>query len=242
MGEFLILKGRKGIQDLINNQKLKHLIEEVHLSKTQIQTIDLCIKNGVRYQIKEKSYFWKFETKKKYKYVVAFIRKKKDLDLDSLIKICSSRERSLILILDHLQDPFNVGAILRTCCAFGVDGVILSKNKSAPLNHEVTLKSSQGYSLNINTVEVSNLNNAVTKLKNRGYWIYSTEIGHNTKSFKEVEYSNKCVLIMGSEGKGVSKMLRDNSDVKVHIPMKNNVNSLNVSVAAGIIISEITSR
>ncbi|OAL10295.1 23S rRNA (guanosine(2251)-2'-O)-methyltransferase RlmB [Candidatus Mycoplasma haematobovis] len=242
MGNYLILSGRKGITDLINNNLLNYLIEIVYLSSSQKYLIELCRNKKIRFELKEKNFFKKYKSKHKYQYAIALIKAKKPLTLEELINKCSSKERALIIALDHLQDPFNVGAILRTCCAAGVDGIIIPKNKQAPLNHELTIKASQGYSLHIDLVEVSNLATAIEKLKNNNFWIYSADINENAKSYREVKYANKSILIMGSEGEGISPLISKKTDVNIYIPMENKVNSLNVSVAAGVLVFEILKK
>lgn len=242
MENCLILSGRKGITDLINNNLLNHLIEVVYLTNTQKYLIELCKAKKIKYELKDKAFFKKYKSKHKYQYAIALIKGRKPLTLEELINKCSSKESSLIIALDHLQDPFNVGAILRTSCAAGVDGIIIPKNKQAPLNHEVTLKASQGYSLHIDLVEVSNLATAIEKLKSNNFWIYSADITENAKNFREVDYANKSVLVMGSEGDGISALISKKTDVNIYIPMKNKVNSLNVGVAAGLLIFEMLKK
>lgn len=234
------ISGKKSIQTLIQDPELKHLIKNIYLADTQEYLINLCKKNKVPFQIKNKTFFdqnYSDKTKYKYKHAIAIIKKQQEITLNQLIE---KNKKGIVVIIDHLQDPFNLGAILRTCSAAGVSGVIIPKNNQAPVNHNAVLKASQGYSLKMDIVAVPNLHKAVLELKNNGYWVYAAELSKSAKNFREVEYQKKSALIMGTEGDGVSSLLQKVSDFLVYIPMKEGIDSLNVSVAAGILIFEIT--
>lgn len=142
-------------------------------------------------------------------------------------------EGDLVVMLDHLEDPHNFGAIIRTCAACGVKSIIIPKDRSVGVT-EVVLKTSVGTIKHVKIIMVSNLVNAINKLKDMGYFIYATSMGG--KNFKNVNYSDKKVLVIGNEGKGVSRLVTQNSDEVISIPMKGEVESLNASVAAGILI------
>lgn len=145
----------------------------------------------------------------------------------------SDCEGDLVVMLDHLEDPHNFGAIIRTCAACGVKSIIIPKDRSVGVT-EVVLKTSVGTIKHVKIIMVSNLVNAINKLKDMGYFIYATSMGG--KNFKNVSYSDKKVLVIGNEGKGVSRLVTENSDEVISIPMKGDVESLNASVAAGILI------
>lgn len=138
-----------------------------------------------------------------------------------------------IVILDHLEDPHNFGAIIRTCEASGIKTIIIPKDRSVRVNATV-IKTSTGAIEYVDIVEVTNLKNAIDYLKKNGYFIYGAEA--DGKMYSEVNYSEKMVLVIGSEGKGISKIVRDNCDEIISIPMRGQVNSLNASVSAGVLI------
>ena len=142
----------------------------------------------------------------------------------------------LVVILDHLEDPHNFGAIIRTCECIGVNSIIIPKDRSVLVNDTV-YKTSVGAINNVKIIMVSNLNNAIDKLKKLGYFIYCADMDGD--DYKHINYAPKKVLIIGSEGKGVSKIVRDNSDIIVSLPMKGKINSLNASVSAGILLYEM---
>lgn len=143
---------------------------------------------------------------------------------------------TLVLMLDHLEDPHNFGAIIRSCEARGVKNIIIPKDRSVQVN-ETVMKTSTGALERVNIIMVNNLVNAINKLKEKGYFIYAAEA--DGKNYKEVSYADKVCLIIGSEGFGISKIVRKNSDEIISIPMKGKVNSLNASVSAGILLFSI---
>lgn len=145
----------------------------------------------------------------------------------------SIQDDSLVVMLDHLEDPHNFGAIIRTCEACGVKNIIIPKDRSVQVNDTV-VKTSTGALSRVNIIMVTNLVNAINELKRDGYFVYSAEA--DGVDFRHVDYNDKKLLVIGSEGNGLSKLVRNNSDVIVSIPMKGEVNSLNASVAAAILI------
>lgn len=146
-------------------------------------------------------------------------------------------EAPLLLILDSIQDTHNVGAILRTAECSGVDGIIITKHNSAPIN-ETLAKTSAGASEIVKICQVNNLANAIDELKKEGFWIVGSYLG-NSKPYTEIDYKMPVALIVGNEEKGIRKLTADKCDFLVHIPMKGKIQSLNVSVAAGILLFEI---
>jgi 23S rRNA (guanosine2251-2'-O)-methyltransferase len=138
-----------------------------------------------------------------------------------------------VVILDHLEDPHNFGAIIRTCEARGIKTIIIPKDRSVVVN-ETVIKTSTGAISRVKIVQVANLVNAINKLKDNGYFVYAAEAGG--EDYRTVDYADKVVLVIGSEGFGVSRLVKENSDVIISIPMKGEVNSLNASVAAAILI------
>ena len=149
----------------------------------------------------------------------------------------SLKDNPFILILDHLEDPHNFGAIIRTAEAAGVDYIIIPKNRSVSVNSTV-MKTSVGALDNVCIVEVTNLNNTINKLKEKGVWIVGTDM-ENSVPYDEIDYKTPTALIIGSEGFGMSNLVKKNCDFIAKIPMYGKINSLNASVAAGIMIYEV---
>lgn len=139
----------------------------------------------------------------------------------------------LVLILDHLEDPHNFGAIIRSCEARGVKNIIIPKDRSVNVN-ETVMKVSSGALSHVNIIMVNNLVNTINHLKELGYFIYAAEA--DGTNYQKINYSDKVCLIIGSEGFGVSSLVKKNCDQIISIPMLGKVNSLNASVAAGILL------
>lgn len=144
---------------------------------------------------------------------------------------------SFVVILDHLEDPHNLGAIIRTSEAAGVNGIIIPKDRGVTVNPTV-IKTSTGAIDNIPISLVTNLNQTISDLKKEGFWIVGTDMTNST-DYRKLDYSGKIALIIGNEGTGLSRMVRESCDFMAEIPMYGKVNSLNASVAAGILIYEV---
>lgn len=142
-----------------------------------------------------------------------------------------------VILLDHLEDPHNLGAIIRTCEAAGVKSIILPRDRQVQVNATV-MKTSVGTLDNVNLVSVSNLVNAIERLKEAGYWVVGTAL-ENSVDYREIDYSGKIALVIGNEGKGISDLVAKKCDFLAKIPMYGETNSLNASVAAGIMIYEV---
>lgn len=147
------------------------------------------------------------------------------------------KEYPLVVILDHLEDPHNLGAIIRSSEAFGVDAIILPNDRSVQITSTV-VKTSVGTIEKMKIVKVPNLNNTIKKLKDYGYWIVGTDM--EGEDYTSIDYKTKIAIVIGNEGKGISRLVSENCDYLAKIPMKGTVNSLNASVACGIFLSEIT--
>lgn len=161
-----------------------------------------------------------------------------DFPLYGLEAIMKKTNQSLIVALDSLEDPHNLGAILRTCDAAGADGIILPKNRSVRLSSTVA-KVSTGAIFSVKCAEVVNLAAALKKLKAAGYWIVGAEAAESSTDYTNVKYNMPTVLVIGSEGRGISRLVLEQCDFIVKIPMRGTVNSLNASVSAGILIYQI---
>lgn len=143
---------------------------------------------------------------------------------------------SKILILDHLNDPHNFGAIIRTCEALGVKGIIIPKDRSVIVN-ETVVKVSAGAINYVSIFKCTNLVQTINKLKKENYYIYGTDM--SGVNYTTTNYPNKTALVIGSEGEGMSRLVKESCDETLSIPMSGKINSLNASVAAAIIISEM---
>ena len=150
-----------------------------------------------------------------------------------------NKENAFVIILDHIEDPHNLGAIIRTSEAAGVDRIVITKDRCCDVNATV-MKTSAGALSKIKVSMVTNLSSTMKALKKNGFWIIGTDM--NGTDYKKIDYKGKIAIVIGSEGTGMSRIVKEECDFISEIPMKGKVNSLNASVAAGIIIFEAASR
>ncbi len=146
-------------------------------------------------------------------------------------------DNPFIVLLDHIEDPHNFGAIIRTCETAGVDYIVIPKNRSVGVNSTV-MKTSTGALDNVKIVQITNINQTIEKLKKKGVWIVGTDM-ENSSIYDELDYTIPTCIIIGSEGFGMSNLVKKNCDFIARIPMYGKINSLNASVAAGIMIYEV---
>ena len=218
--------GKNVFNELKND---KNSIKKVYLSSSfnDKEIIDFIQKNHIPYVTVEKN---------KFEHMVDGHTQGIILDINEYeyknIKDIDVTEKKIV-ILDHLEDPHNFGAIIRTCEAYGVKSIIIPKDRSVSVNATV-MKTSTGALEYVDIYEVTNLKNAIDYLKDNGYFIYGAEA--DGKDYEEVDYSEKMALVIGSEGHGLTRVVRDACDEIVSIPMKGHVNSLNASVSFGVLI------
>ncbi len=158
-------------------------------------------------------------------------------ELEDILEVSRSKgTKPFIVIADEIADPHNLGAIIRTAEAAGADGVIIPKRRSASLNSTV-FKTSAGAASWIKVARVSNLVDTIKKLKSENIWVYGMEA--DGRRFDETDFSGGCAIVVGSEGFGLGRLVRESCDEIVSLPMFGKVNSLNASVSAGILMYEV---
>jgi 23S rRNA (guanosine2251-2'-O)-methyltransferase len=153
-------------------------------------------------------------------------------DLNALSKVVRDKSTALILVLDQIQDPQNLGAILRTAEVCGVDGVLIPENRASPVTPAVC-KASAGASEHLCILRVTNLVRAISSLKELGFWAVGTSVeqAQNALSF---DWPEKTLLVLGSEGRGMRRLTQESCDFLIHLPQIGKISSLNVSVTAGV--------
>ena len=169
--------------------------------------------------------------------IVATMKEKNYFDAKTALHYLKNVKTPLVLILDDLDDPRNVGACFRTANAVDVDMVVVSKNRIS-LNSPVISKVSSGASDLTNTAIVSNISQFITKLKQNGFWIYGSS-DTAKKDYREIDYQDSTAIVIGSEAKGMRNLTAKKCDHIITIPMNGKVESLNVSVACGIVLYEV---
>lgn len=172
--------------------------------------------------------------------VVAVVKPFQYSSLKEIISSSKDKTQPLVVILDEINDPHNLGAIIRSCDAFDVDGLIVKSHNQVPVNMTV-VKVSTGATKFVKIAMVNNLVNAIKELKDNGFWVYASD-GKATLDYSKQNYDGKVALVMGSEGDGISPLVLRNSDFIIKIPMMGHVNSLNVSVATAILLSRVRNQ
>lgn len=160
------------------------------------------------------------------------------ISLDTLLDQLKTKKLPLLVMLDHLEDPHNFGAIIRTAEALGVDGIIIPNDRSVGINSTV-VKTSAGAISYTKIVRVPNLATTIEKLKKNNFWIVGTDM--QGQEYTKLDYQLPICLVIGNEGHGMSNIIKKNCDFIATIPMQGQINSLNASVSCGIILSRIVS-
>ena len=166
--------------------------------------------------------------------IVALAAAKEYCTVEDILAYAQERgEPPFLVILDELEDPHNLGAIIRTAECTGVHGVIIPKRRSASLSYTVG-KASAGAIEYMRVARVTNIANLIDELKERGVWIYGADM--NGTDYLQCDMAGACAIVIGNEGKGIARLVREKCDAIVSLPMKGHINSLNASVAAGILM------
>lgn len=201
----------------------KKKIKKVYTSRKEVGKY--CLDNKIRYEMVDNHFLSKLcEYNHQGVVIDAF-----EYDYYSLKDL----EGNLVLILDHLEDPHNFGAIIRTCAAVGIKSIIIPKDRSVGVT-DVAIKTSVGTINYVKVIMVNNIVACIKSLQKDGYFVYAASM--EGEDFRKVDYSEKRALVIGNEGSGVSRLVKESCDVLVSIPMNKNVESLNASVAASILI------
>ena len=203
-------------------------IKKVYISKNKQnkELFNYLKKNKKHYIVVDKELLNKM-TKEHHQGIVLEIEDFQYSELEEIMK------DNFLLMLDHLEDPHNLGAIIRSAEAAGITGIILPKDRSVTVTDTV-IKTSAGAINNLKIVKVTNLVDTIKKLQKENFFIYGADM--EGTDIREAKFAPKKVLVIGNEGKGISKVVEKNCDEMIRIPMKGEINSLNASVAAAILI------
>lgn len=213
---------------LQGNKKIKKVLLDKDFKEKKI--LDLLYRQNIRIQHLTKKEMDK-QIKGLHQGIILEIEDYHYATLDSVLK----KENPMLVILDHIEDPHNFGAIIRTCEAAGVDGIIIPNDRSVEVNGTV-VKTSVGTTELVKIVRVPNLVNTIKNLKKEGFWIFGTDMAGC--DYTTLDYRGKIAIVCGNEGKGMSRLVEENCDFIATIPMEGTVNSLNASVATAIVVFE----
>ena len=158
--------------------------------------------------------------------------------IEEIVADCEADDNALVVVLDHLEDPQNVGSILRTACAVGATGVVIPEDRACGIT-PAAVRASAGGAEHIRVAHVVNLVRAIEKLKEAGLWMTGLDWGEDAKPYTEIDFKGKCGLVVGAEGAGISRLVRENCDFIAELPMPGGFESLNAGVAAAVTMYEI---
>jgi len=195
------------------------------------EIIDLARKNSTPLRFEERPALDRLAGSAAHQGVVALGAAKQYAELDDV-----AGDAHMIVVLDGVEDPHNLGAVIRTAHAAGADAVIVPERRAAGLT-ETVAKAAAGALEHLPVARVTNLNRTLEELKKRGFWIYGVD-ERGDQAYDQVDYAERAVLAFGAEGKGLHQMVKQHCDVLVRIPMAGQISSLNVSVAAGVVLFE----
>lgn len=229
----MLVYGRNVAERMFKDQKLLKKVRKIYIEDNYLKKIENLLDEFSKKKIKiVQKYELDNLCSSNHQGIVIDMEDYQYTSLSSFLK----KDGKFVLILDHILDPHNLGAIIRTAVAASVDAVIIPNDRQVLVNSTV-VKTSVGAVFDIDIILVSNINSTLNTLKDNGYWVYGSVM--NGDNYTEVDYSGKVALIIGNEEKGISKLVKDNCDFLITIPINSCIDSLNASVAAGIMIYEV---
>jgi len=227
--------GKNVVLQLLKDHKTIYQLMIMENSKND-EITKLAQKNGLKVSILSKKEMDKI-IDDRHQGVIAKIDDYRLYELNDILSGIPEGKMPLLVVLDGLEDPHNLGAILRTCDGVGVDGVIIMKNRSVTLNATVA-KVSCGAIDTVKVAQVTNLTATIKELKKKNFWVCGAD-NNEALDYRRPDYNVPLVLVIGSEGSGISRLVRENLDYSVKLPMAGKLSSLNASVATGIMLYQI---
>ena len=234
------IKGRNAVREALNSDVniIKIMVSNSSKDKVLNDIVNLAKKKGVKIQYLDNKILDKECDNNQG--IVAETSDFKYSTVEDILQVAKDKNKNnFILILDGIEDPHNFGSIIRVAECLGVDGIIISKNRACPVNDTVS-KVSAGAIEHVKIAKVTNINTEIERLKEKNIWVYACELGG--EDLDSADLSGNIAVVMGSEGDGVSRLTRKICDGVVSMQMYGKVNSLNVSVATGIVLYEIVRK
>jgi 23S rRNA (guanosine2251-2'-O)-methyltransferase len=238
------IEGRNPILELLKTDKPidKVLVQEnAYLSGSGKQIFAIIKDRKIRYSIVRKEIIDGESEGRNHQGFIAFTEDYRYCGLDELIDYALAKEENpVIVLLDGIEDPHNLGSIIRVCDCGGVSGLIIPRHRSAQVN-ETVMKVSSGAAEHLKIARETNINSSIEELKRRGFWIYASA-GEGGENIYKTDFEGKTALVIGGEGEGIKKLTKEKCDKTVSIPMYGKINSLNAAVACGIFVYEINKQ
>ena len=214
-------------------------IQKLYLAIKDSQIEQLALKNHLKIERVDKAFLDKVCKSTSHQGVAVLKNEYKEYTVEQIVESAKGHN-GLIVMLDELNDPHNLGAILRTCDCVGADGVIIKKNNAVGLNSTVA-KVSGGAIDTVKVASVTNLTKTIDYLKKQGYWVYGTGF-EKAIDYREPDYDHNVVVVIGNEGKGITRLVKDNCDYIVKLPMVGKISSLNASCATAVLLYEVFNK
>ncbi|NIP29686.1 MAG: 23S rRNA (guanosine(2251)-2'-O)-methyltransferase RlmB [Candidatus Dadabacteria bacterium] len=239
----MIIYGKNAVFEYINNEPGE--INEIILSDNSRLINNPEIKNiketrGIKISTQSRDQLSELCNSNNHQGIVARVNDFKYSNISDVFNIASERNQKLfLLILDHIEDPHNLGAIIRTAEFLGVHGVFIPKDRACDINPTV-VKTSSGAVRNISIVRVTNLSRLIEDLKKKGIWIVGAEGKSKTRLYENDLSDLDIAVVIGNEGKGIQKKVKEKCDYLFSIPKRGKIDSLNASVASGIFLYELS--
>lgn len=237
------VEGRNAVRELLNSGRdiNKIFIQKGERHGSILEIIAKAKERKLLIQEVDKNKLDQMAQSDNHQGVIAIVPPYDYCDVDDILDYAKSKnENPFILILDGIEDPHNMGSIIRTAECCGVHGIIIPKRRSCSVNSTVN-KTSAGAVEYMKIARVTNLNDTIKYLKENDVWIYGTDI-NGSKYYTDEKYNSGVGIVIGSEGYGMSDLVKKNCDFLIKIPMKGKINSLNASVSAGIVMYEVMNQ
>jgi 23S rRNA (guanosine2251-2'-O)-methyltransferase len=229
-----VVYGIHSVQEAVRTRPVDFVMITQGYNNPRVQEIvDACRAAGISLRFSPRIAVERAAGSPQHQNVVAVCTPKAYDDIDDIV---AQAERPLLVALDGVEDPANLGAVIRTVVATGAGGVIIPERRAAGLSPAVA-RAAAGALEHTKVARVTNLVQALMDLKRHDLWVYGFEAAA-PKCYTELDYSQRCVLVLGGEGRGLHRLVREACDELAHIPLRGPVSSLNVSVAAGVVLYE----
>ena len=231
------IEGRNSVYELLKTDKEidKILVQKDLKDDASKRLINVIRSHKIKLQPVDKYVIEKESESKRHQGFIAYVSDYKYFDIEDILEDTADKD-GLVIVLNEILDPHNLGSIIRVCECAGADGIIIGKDRSASVSDTV-MRISAGALNHIKVAKVTNINTAIDTLKDNGYWVYGAEVGGG--NIYKSNLTGKICLVIGGEDSGVKRLTKEKCDGIISIPMFGKVNSLNASVACGIAVYEV---
>ena len=232
------IEGRNAVNEIIKTDKEidKVLVDKALKDNASLRLISVLRNKQIKLQYVDKYVLDKESSERRHQGFIAFVSEYEYNELEEIIGATEGKQDALIVVLEEVTDPHNLGSIIRVLECAGADGLIIGKNRSASVNDAV-MRISEGAASHLKIARVVNINKALDDLKANGFWVTGAELGG--EDLYKSDLTGRTVLVIGGEDSGIKRLTKEKCDRIVTIPMFGKVNSLNASVACGVIVYEI---